>query len=146
MNLLTFAAPSADNFASMPFWLQALIALCAVAITVALVPALLALRRAGERAERVFGIVEQELPSLVAEVRRLVEELRGLGQEMRDEVARVGTLLERVREVSAGVGRALTALGGLTRAGQVVGVAAGLKTGLDVFVHRLRRRGGEDHG
>jgi hypothetical protein len=34
-------------------------------------------------------------------------------------------------------------LSGLTRAGQIVGVAAGLKKGIDVFVQRLRNQG--DH-
>jgi hypothetical protein len=39
----------------------------------------------------------------------------------------------------------MSAIAGLTRAGQLVGVAASIKTGLDVFLHRLRKQQGENH-
>ena len=119
-------------------WLQILLALCVVAITIALVPTLLALRRTSERAERVLALAEQEL-------RPLVDELRELSRQARGEMVRVGALTERVEDVAEGLGRVLSAVSGLTRAGQLVGVAAGLKTGLDVFLHRLRRNQGENH-
>jgi hypothetical protein len=35
-------------------------------------------------------------------------------------------------------------LAGLARAGQIVGLAAGLRRGVDVFVQRLRREGDHD--
>lgn len=123
-------------------WVQITLAVCAVVVTVALVPALVALRRAGERAERVLALAEQELRPLAAEVRGLVEESRALSHEARGEVARVGALAERIVDLSGGLGRVLAAVAGLTRAGQIVGVAAGLKTGLDVFLHRLRKQQG----
>jgi uncharacterized protein YoxC len=123
-------------------WVQITLAVCAVVVTVALVPALVALRRAGERAERVLALAEQELRPLAAEVRGLVEESRALSHVARGEVARVGALAERIVDLSGGLGRVLAAVAGLTRAGQIVGVAAGLKTGLDVFLHRLRKQQG----
>jgi hypothetical protein len=133
-------------------WVQIVLILCVVAITIALIPALLALRRAGERAERVLALAEQELRPLVGQAQGLVQELRELGQEAREEVGRVSMLTQRAEDMSDGVGRMLSAMAGLTRAGQLVGVAASLKTGLDVFLHRLRKhqagntkRQGEDH-
>ncbi len=126
-------------------WLQAVLALCAVLLTVALIPALLALRRAGERAERVLASVERDLPPLTGEVRGLVHDLQALSREARGEVKRVAALTERAEHAVDGVGRLLTAVAGLTRAGQLVGLAAGLKTGFDVFLHRLRHHQGDDH-
>ena len=126
-------------------WGQIVLVLCAVAITIALVPALLALRRAGERAERVLGLAEQELRPLVGQTQTLLEELRELSHEARGEMARVGALTQRAEDVTEGLGRALSAVSALTRAGQLVGVAASLKTGLDVFLQRLRRHQGDNN-
>jgi len=123
-------------------WAQAVLVVCVVAVTVALVPALVALRRASERAERVLALAEQELRPLATEVHGLVQEIRALSGEARDGVARVSALTERMDDLSGGLGRVLAAVAGLTRAGQLVGVAAGLKTGLDVFLHRLRKQQG----
>jgi uncharacterized protein YoxC len=129
----------------MHLWAQAVLVLCVLVVTVALVPALLALRRAAERSERVLALVEQELTPLAEEVRGLVDDVRGLSQEARGEIARIIGLAERARDMSDGLSRVLAAVAGLTRAGQFVGVAAGIKTGLDVFLHRLRKPQGDDH-
>lgn len=129
----------------MQAWAQVAIVLCIVVLTVVLVPAIIALRRAGERAERVLAIVEQDLRPLTSRVQELLDELGHLSQGARGELKRVSDLTERVHDVVNGVGRVLTAVSGLTRAAQLVGVAAGIKTGLDVFLHRLRRQGGDDH-
>jgi uncharacterized protein YoxC len=126
-------------------WAQIVLIVCVVAITVALLPTLLAVRRASERAERVLTLAEQELRPLVSQAQTLVEELRELSHEARGEMARVGALTQRAEDVTEGVGRVLSAVAGLTKAGQLVGVAAGLKTGLDVFLHRLRRHQGDNH-
>jgi uncharacterized protein YoxC len=130
----------------MAFWAQLVLVLCAVAVTLVLVPALLALRRASERAERVLAQAEREFGPLAGQLQHLIDDLRALSQDVRGEVARVGALAARAEEVSRGIGRVLSAVAGLTRAGQLVGVAAGLKTGLDVFLNRLRRQQGDDHG
>lgn len=120
-------------------WVQGLVLLCLVVITVALVPAIIALRRSVERADRVLAILEGDLRPLVGEVRGLVHELRGLSEEARGEMQRIGGLTDRAQDAVEGVSRVLAAVTGLTRAGQLVGVAAGIKTGLEVFLHRLRR-------
>jgi hypothetical protein len=126
-------------------WAQLVIVVCVVAVSVALVGALLALRRVGERAERVLALAEQELPPVVSEVGGLVRDLRGLSREARSEVERVSELTERAQDLSDGVGRVLAAVAGLTRAGQLVGVVAGVKAGLDVFLHRLRKHQGDNN-
>jgi hypothetical protein len=127
----------------MPFWVQMLLSLAAFALLVALVAAVWALRGVAQRAEAVLAIVEQELRPLIGQGLALTEDVRGLTREAGRELERVGAVTDRVEVVAAGLGRIVTTLGTLTRAGQIVGVAAGLKRGIDVFVHRLRHQG--DH-
>jgi uncharacterized protein YoxC len=127
----------------MPFWVQMLLSLAAFALLVALVAAVWALRGVAQRAEAVLAIVEQELRPLVGQALALTEDVRGLTREAGRELERVGAVTDRVEDVATGVGRIVMTLGSLTRAGQIVGVAAGLKRGIDVFVHRLRHQG--DH-
>jgi hypothetical protein len=128
----------------MPFWVQMLLSLAAFALLVALVAAVWALRGVAQRAEAVLAIVEQELRPLIGQGLALTEDVRGLTREAGRELERVGAVTDRVEVVAAGLGRIITTLGTLTRAGQIVGVAAGLKRGIDVFVHRLRHQG-DDH-
>ncbi len=146
MNLLTFTVDCDENGASMHTWAEAVIVLCVVAVTLVLVPALLAIRRTAERGERVLAVAERELPPLTEHLQSLLDEFRSLSHDTRVELERVAMLTDRAEAVASGVGRVLTAVSGLTRAGQLVGVAAGLKTGLDVFLHRLRKREGDNHG
>jgi hypothetical protein len=130
----------------MPGWFAAILALCAVALTATAVPLLVALFRTARRAESVLGIVERELPPLVAELHGLTDGLRDLLRETAQELKRLGAIADRVDDVASGVARVVTALAGLTRAGQVFGLAAAIRRGVDVFVERLRNREGESHG
>ena len=129
----------------MHTWFYIVLALCAVAITVALVVAIAAAAGAIRRAERLMAVVEREvdrdLPPLLRGLRELTEELRLLSHGATTELDRIGEITGRVQEVTDAAARLLGALAGLTRAGQLVGIAAGVKTGVDVFLHRWRRRG-----
>ena len=125
----------------MPFWVQMLLSLAAFALLLALVAAVWALRGVAQRAEAVLAIVEQELRPLIGQALALAEDVRGLTREAGRELERVGAVTDRVEDVATGLGRIIMTLGSLTRAGQIVGVAAGLKKGIDVFVHRLRHQG-----
>jgi uncharacterized protein YoxC len=116
---------------------------CAVALTLALVAAMVALRRALRRTDAVLVIVEQELRPLIGQANGLTDELRDLTRETRREVARIGEVTEHVGSAAAGVNRLVGALSGLARAGQVMGLAAGLMRGVDVFVSRWRRHEGD---
>jgi len=119
---------------------------CAVVLTAALVAASLALRRALIRADAVLAILEQELRPLIGQAHGLTEDVRELTRESRREVVRIGEVTEHVARTADGVGRVATGLAGLTRAGQIIGLAAGLRRGVDVFVNRLRRNQGDDDG
>ena len=127
----------------MPFWVRLLLSLAAFALLLALVAAVWALRRMAQRAEAVLTIIEQELRPLIGQALALTEDVRTLTREASRELERVGAVTDRVDDIATGLGRFVGMLGGLTRAGQIVGVAAGLKKGLDVFVHRFRHQG--DH-
>jgi hypothetical protein len=74
-----------------------------------------------------------------------MDEARAFSQEGREEVARVAALTDRAEDLAGGVARVVSALAGLSRAGQLVGVVAGVKTGLDVFLHRFRKQEGDHH-
>ena len=127
-------------------WAQAVLIACVVVLTLALAAAILALRRTLRRTESVLTIVEQELRALIGQAHGLTDELRDLTRETRREVARIGDVTEHVESAAAGLSRLVVALSGLARAGQVVGLAAGLRRGVDVFVSRLRREGDHSNG
>ena len=129
----------------MLLWAQALLTVAALALMLALVAAVLALRRVAQRAESVLTIVEQELRPLVGRAPALTEDVRALTREGSRELERVGAVAQRVNEVAEGLARFVAVVGGLTRAGQLVGVAAGLKKGIEVFVQRLRKGRGDNH-
>jgi hypothetical protein len=120
-----------------------LLSLAAFALLLALVAAVWALRGVAQRAEAVLAIVEQEMRPLVGQALALTEDVRGLTREAGRELERVGAVTDRIEDIATGLGRIVTTLGSLTRAGQIVGVAAGLKRGIEVFAHRLRHQG--DH-
>jgi hypothetical protein len=127
----------------MPFWVQLLLSLAAFALLLALVAAVWALRRMAQRAEGVLTIIEQELRPLIGQALALTEDVRTLTREASRELERIGAVTDRVDDIATGLSRFVGTLSGLTRAGQIVGVAAGLKKGLEVFVHRFRHQG--DH-
>ena len=127
-------------------WAQAVLIVCAVVLTAALAAAILMLRRTLRRADAVLAILEQELRPLIGQAHGLTDEVRDLTRETRREVARIGDVTEHVASAAAGLSRLVVALSGLARAGQVVGLAAGLRRGVDVFVSRLRREGDHSNG
>ena len=130
----------------MSLWLTFVLAGCAVAISIALVLVLLSARRAVERTGAILALVERELTPLTTEARGLTTDARALTQEATRELRRAGDVIERVHEATDGVGRVVHAVAGLSRAGQVVGLAAAVRRGVDVFVQRMRRDGGNHHG
>jgi uncharacterized protein YoxC len=127
----------------MPFWVQLLLSLASFALLVALVAAVWALRGMAQRAEAVLAIVEQELRPVIGQAVALTEDVRTLTRDASRELERVGAVTDRVDDIATGLSRIVGTVSGLTRAGQIVGVAAGLKKGIDVFVHRFRQQG--DH-
>jgi uncharacterized protein YoxC len=127
-------------------WVQIVLIVCAAALTAALVAAILAARATLRHAASVLEIVEQELRPLVGQIHGLTDDVRDLTRETRREVERIGAVTEHVQTAADGVGRIVVALAGLTRAGQAIGLVAGLRRGVDVFVDRLRGNQGGNHG
>ena len=129
----------------MPVWFYAVLACCALALTVALVAAVVAAVGAVRRAERVLAALQREIdhdvPPLLGGLRDLVEDLRLLSRGATTELDRIGEITGRVQDITDTASRLLGALSGLTRAGQLIGIATGLKTGVGVFLHRMRQRG-----
>jgi uncharacterized protein YoxC len=119
---------------------QAVVVICVIALTAALVPMLLSLKRTAARAETVLQLVEREIRPMASQLGALSEELRTLSGKANREMERMGVVIERVGDASTKLTRVLGALGGLARVWQIAGVAAGVKKGLDVFVARLRSR------
>jgi hypothetical protein len=130
----------------MPPWLAAVLAGCAVAITIAIVLAVLSARRALERTAAILAIAEREMTPIAAEARGLTGDARALTQEATRELRRAGDVVDRVHDTADGVSRIVHALAGLTRAGQMVGVATAVRRGVEVFAQRMRKNGGNHHG
>ena len=131
----------------MPTWFYYILALCVVALTVALVAAIMSVAGAVRRGERVLRVVEGELerdvPPLLVGLRELTDELRLLSHGATAELDRIVQITGRVQEVADSASRLLTALSGLTKAGQLVGIVAGVKAFVDVFFRRLRKQRGD---
>jgi len=121
-------------------WVGAVVAVCAVGLTVALIATLLAIRRLVLRGDRVLSIVEGELGPLVAHARVLTEDLQTLTRDASRELDYLASVTKRVDDLAEGAGRVMSALAGLTRAGELIGVATGLRRGAEVFIRRLRAR------
>jgi uncharacterized protein YoxC len=130
----------------MHSWTQPVLLACAVVLTAAVVALLLAVKRTAQRTDAVLRIVEEELRPLIGQAHALTDEVRTLTREAHLEIKRVGEVTERVNNVAEGVQRMVSALAGLTRAGQVIGMAAALKKGINVFVQRASKHQGETHG
>lgn len=124
----------------MPLW-QIVVIVCAVAVSAALVLALLGLVRVTRRLDGLLAIVEEELRPLIGQAHGLIEDVRGVTREAGHEVERLGAVTEHVNEITAGIAKIVTAVSLVTRAGQIVSLAGGLRRGVTTFARRLRRGG-----
>lgn len=116
----------------------ALIVLCVVVVSAVLVWTLLAFRKTALRAESVLHMVEREIRPTLSQLESLLADLQELSQGANEELRRVRVVVRRAEDVSIKVSKVVVALGGLTRFGQYVSLAAGVKKGLDAFVRRLK--------
>lgn len=116
------------------------IALAVVALTSALVSALLAIKRTAIRAEMVLMLLEREVRPVASQLHSLTEELRTLSRQAVSDMERVGTAAEAVGQLSERVGRLVGFAATMGRMGQIVGAASGVKKGLDVFITKLLSR------
>jgi uncharacterized protein YoxC len=113
---------------------------CVVALTIVLISTLLSLKRTALRAESVLAQVEREIRPMASELENLTGELQKLSRNANDNLQRIGGIVDRVEDISVQAARVVGAVGGLTRIGQYAGMAAGVKRGVEVFLHRLKER------
>jgi uncharacterized protein YoxC len=122
-----------------PFAVGVILA-CVVALTLVLISTLLSLRKTALRAESVLAQVEREIRPMASELENLTGELQKLSRNANDNLQRIGGIVDRVEDISVQAARVIGAVGGLTRIGQYAGMAAGVKRGVEVFLHRLKER------
>lgn len=113
---------------------------CVVALTIVLISTLLSVKKTAARAESVLALVEREVRPMASELESLTGELQKLSRNANDNLQRIGGIVDRVEDISVQAARVAGAVGGLTRVGQYVGMAAGVKRGVEVFLHRLKER------
>jgi uncharacterized protein YoxC len=116
------------------------LALCALAITVALVAVLISFKRLIERGEAVLALVEREVRPTASQLGALTEELRGVSHQVTLELARIGLVTRRLDDITRTVAKVVGVVGGITTVSRLSGVAMGLQRGLGVFISRLKSR------
>lgn len=112
---------------------------CVVALTIVLMSTLLSIKKTALRAESVLAQVEREIRPMASELETLTGELQKLSRNANDNLQRIGGIVDRVEDISVQAARVVGAVRGLTRIGQYAGMAAGVKRGVEVFLHRLKR-------
>ena len=117
---------------------QAVLVICAVVVTVALVVTLASFRRASSRAEIVLQLVEREIRPLASQVEALAADVRTLSQTANRELERVSGVVRRVEDISFKIARVVGVANSLASFRGITGVGSGLRTALSVFVSRLR--------
>ena len=117
---------------------QAVLMICAVVVTVALVVTLASFRRATSRAEIVLQLVEREIRPLASQVEALAADMRTLSQTANRELERVSGVVRRVEDISLKIARVVGVANSLASFRGITGVGSGLRTALSVFVSRLR--------
>jgi uncharacterized protein YoxC len=117
---------------------QAVLVVCAVVLTVALVVTLATFRRATARAEIVLQLVEREIRPLASQVEALAADVRALSQTANRELERVSSVVRRVEDISLKIGRVVGVANNLASVRGITGVSSGLRTALSAFVSRLR--------
>jgi uncharacterized protein YoxC len=113
---------------------------CVVALTIVLISTLLSIKKTALRAEGVLAQVEREIRPMASELESLTGELQKLSRNANDNLQQIGGIVDRVEDISVQAARVVGAVGGLTRIGQYAGMAAGVKRGVEVFLHRLKER------
>ena len=117
---------------------QAVLALCAIALTVAIVVTLTSIRRTATRAETVLQVVEREIRPLATQVEALAADVRTLSQTANRELERVSVVVRRMEDISAKTARVVGVVNSLASFRGVTSVGTGLRRAAGVFISRLR--------
>jgi uncharacterized protein YoxC len=114
-----------------------------LALVIALIPALLQVARTARTAEQTLATVDHEIRPLTSQIQALLQEHRSLAQQATRDLRQVEGTVLMAQDVLARLTNVTSLLASFGTVGKVVGVARGLQKGIDVFVHRLGRRGGK---
>jgi hypothetical protein len=102
-------------------------------------PTLLQIRRTARAAELTLTAVEREVRPLASQLHALLQEHRELAQRASRNLRELEGVALMGQEVLARAIRLTGILGGAGTVGRVLGVAQGLRRGVDVFIQRLGR-------
>lgn len=137
---------------SIPDISLAVIAAAAVAAVIALVPALVQVRRTAARAEELLTGVAGTLPALLSETQALVHKLDGVADTLQDVAASASRLdrfattatrtVEGVRDVALQVAREML----LPSVSNAAGILAVVREGMQWFRLRRDNRGRDGRG
>jgi uncharacterized protein DUF948 len=120
--------------------IAALIAsLAFLGLVIAAIPALLQVRRTAQTAEQTLASVDRELKPLTAQLHGLLQDHRELAQRASRDLGEVERLALMAQEVLVRLIKLTGLLGGMGTVGRVLGVAQGLRKGVDVFISRLSK-------
>lgn len=113
-----------------------------VVLVIAAIPVLLQLSRAARSAEQTLTAVEREIRPLASQIQALLQEHRTLAQQATRDLREVEGLALRGQEILGRLTNLTSLLGSVGAVGRVIGVAAGVTKGANVFLRRLGRRRG----
>ena len=125
-------------------FLPATLQLTALALVIALIPALLQVARTARAAEQTLVTVDHELKPLTSQVQALLQEHRTLAQQATRDLRQIEGVTVMAQDVLGRVTNLTSLLASFGTVGRVVGVARGLQKGIDVFVSRLVRHRGKE--
>jgi uncharacterized protein YoxC len=117
---------------------QAVLVICAVVLTIAVVVTLASFRRTAARAETVLQLVEREIRPLASQVEALAADMRTLSGTANRELERVSGVVRRVEDISFKIARVVGVVNNVASFRGVTGLGSGLRRALGVFVSRLR--------
>ena len=89
----------------------AVLSVCAVGITVALVAVLISLKRLIDRTESVMTLVEREIRPTASQLGALAEELRGVSHQVTLELQRIGMITRRLEDITETIAKVVGLVG-----------------------------------
>lgn len=115
-----------------------------LALVVFAIPVLLQVARTARAAEQTLASVDREVKPVTTQIQALLQEHRTLAQQATKDLRQIEGVALMAQDVLGRLTNLTSLLASFGTVGRVVGVARGLQKGIDVFVHRLARRGGKE--
>jgi uncharacterized protein YoxC len=110
------------------------------ALVAAAIPALLQMRKTARMAEQTLGAVEREIRPLVAQLHALLQDHRDLAQRATRDLREIEGTVLLVQELLLRAVKLSGILSGVGTVGRALGLAQGLRKGVDVFIQTLGKR------